>query len=440
MLGLTTFFGLALLLAIGTWFRPAVGFAAVLCLYGLKQWGQDTSMVLVEHRTIANFVAAGLVAVGLARQRMLATAAARQDVSVPWVLCILLYGYAFLTLIWTPDLKSAQEQWLAQGPYILMIAFLAPLLLQHDRDLRQVSDWMLLIGGAICILALFFGHWGDRGLLLLGDLEEQETNPLAIASLAGTVTVIAILSFQRASWSKRLLCIALAPIGLATILRSGSRGQLIAAALAIMIGWLLAARRRNLGTWLMLACIVGLLGLIGIWAFSHMSMMGADVDRWTGHSSQEELHERVSLATKLLQIAINDPTGLLFGLGNSSAFYYVGFYPHDTPAEVLAEEGILGMTVYLAILGAAVLGIYRLKRQLEHNPDSQAHYACGLLTALFAFELVLSTKQGSLLSSTYVMAYAATIGRLVKWDRTSAAQPVAPQSLVPALPFPNVLR
>jgi len=439
MLGLSTFFGLAFLLTMGTWFRPAVGFAAVLCLYGLKQWGQDTSMFLVEHRTIANFVAAGLVAVGLVRQRMLAAAGDRDSLSLPWVLCVVLYGYAFVTLAWTPDLKSALEQWTLQGPYILMIALLAPLLLRHDEDLLQVSHWMLLVGGAICVLALFFGHWGSRGLLFLGNVEDQEANPLAIASLAGTVTVIAVLSFPSASWSKRLLCVGLAPIGLVTILRSGSRGQLIATAIAVVIGSLLAAPRKKLGPLLMLACILGGLVAVGSWAFSYMDVTGVDVDRWTGHRSEEDLQGRLSSATDLLQVAIGSPTALLFGLGNSSAIHYVGYYPHVAPAEVLAEEGLLGMTVYLGILGSAALGIYRLKGQLEHNPDPRAHYACGLLAALLVFELVLTAKEGSLLSSTYVMAYAAAIGRLVKWDRTSAQSEAAPGA-VPALPFPNILR
>lgn len=437
MLGIATFGGLFLLLAIGTWRRPAVAFAAVLCLYGLKQWGQDTSPFLVEHRTIANFMVAILVGFGLLRMSGQERMPGAKSLSLPWVLGIVLYLYAFMTLAWTPDLPGALQEWGLQIPYVLLVAFAAPLLLRSYEDVQQVCHWLVLVGGALCALALFLGHWGGRGLLLSGDSLDQEANPLAIASLAGTVCVMAMLSIQHSAWWRKLLYAGIVPIALATIIRSGSRGQLLATGLALLLGWPLVSSKRNLGAWLMLAAAAGVLDTVGSWIWQHLSV---DSARWSSLQSQEDVHGRLTMAAELLRYATASPASFFFGLGNSSSFYYLRFYPHIVPAEVLGEEGLVGMAIYLSMLVATCSCIWRLTTASDSRPDTTVRHAYGVLAALFAFEFILTTKQGSLLGSTYVIAYAAILGRMVHWRRASIPVAAPPEAEVLALPFTNLLR
>ncbi len=440
MLGLTTFTGLLLLLVVGSWKRPAVAFAAVLCLYGLKQWGQDTSLFLVEHRTVANFAAAILVGVGLLRIRRDEQSTRATSVPLPWVLGMALYLYALATLAWTPSLKAALDEWLKEGPYVAVIAFASPLLLRSHADVRQVCNWTILIGGTLCALALFLGHWGSRGLLLIGDVFEDETNPLALASLAGTVCVMAMLSIQHANWWRKLLYAVIVPIALATIVRSGSRGQLLAAGLALLVGWPLASSRRNFGAWLTLAVAGGVLYVVGSWILQHVDL-NIGSSRWSALDSQEQVQGRLDMAAALLRQSIDNPASLVFGLGNSSAFYYVGFYPHIAAAEILGEEGLVGMAIYLSIIIATGVNVWRLICAPRDQADPVARHAYGVLAALFVFELILTMKEGTLLSSTYVFAYAAIVGRLVQ--RNSDASAMLTASLQPtelALPFPNLMK
>jgi hypothetical protein len=360
---------------------------------------------------------------------------------LPWILCLTLYLYAFVSLVWTPDPRGALQQWSEQVPYVALVALASPFLLRSGDDMRHVCDWVVVAGGALCALALFLGHWGSRGLLLYGNALDLETNPLAIASLAGTVTVVATLSIQRGRWWKKVIFAAVVPIALATIIRSGSRGQFVATVAALLVGWPLSSSKRNLGAWFTLAAAVGVLYIVGSWVWQHVDL-SVVASRWSGAQSTEDVQGRLTMATTLLRKATSDAGSLIFGLGNSSAFYYIGFYPHITPAEILAEEGVIGITIYLWLLIATGLSVWRLRTGVSSVESSR--HAYGVLTALFVFELILTFKEGSLLSSTYVFAYAAILGRMVQWDcsildtsrDTAELEPIEAH----ALPFPNLLR
>jgi hypothetical protein len=442
MLGLATFSGLLLALFIGTVRRPAVAFAGVLCLYGLKQWGQDTSAFLAEHRTIANWSVAILVAIGLATVRGRDPQRPALGLPMPWVCGVVLYFYAFGTLAWSPDPKVALAQWAAQSPYILIVAICAPFLLQGTQDVKRMCDWTVIIGTLLCGLALLFGHWGARGLLVNGDLTAMETDPLAIAGLGGTICVAAALALPGAPWHKKLLYAVAVPVGIAAILRSGSRGQLLAAGVALLVGWPLISSRRNLSTWATLAVLALILNLIGAWLFQQL---GVDSERWTGMQSQEDVSGRLALAVALLRHAISSPASLLFGLSNSSSFFYIQIYPHIAPLEVLGEEGLVGAAIYLCMVASTLQSILTIKASIRAHAergraDVSAGYALGVLTALFLFEFVLTLKQGTLLSSAYAIAYAAMLGRMAAWQPAATSAVAAPVAVAPAPPFPNLMR
>jgi hypothetical protein len=331
----------------------------------------------------------------------------------------------------------ALAQWVSQAPYVLVVALFAPLLLSNTPDVKRICDWTVMIGTTLCALALLFGHWGARGLLVNGDLTATETDPLAIAGLGGTICVAAVLAFPGAPWRKKLLYALAVPVGLAVILRSGSRGQLVATGLALLVGWPLVSARRSLWTWVALAVIALVLDLVGAWLFQQL---GVDSYRWTGAQSQEDITGRLAMASALLQHAIAHPASLVFGLGNSSSFYYMGIYPHIAALEVLGEEGLIGATIYLCMVASTLQSILKIKASNGEHADSAARYALGVLTALLVFEFVLTLKQGTLLSSTYAIAYAAMLGRMAAWQPATASPLATPESMAPVMPFPNLMR
>ena len=410
MFGLISCLVLFSVLCFGTLRKPVVAFAAVLCLYGLKQWSQNSSSFFASDRTLMNFAVALLVAVGLLR-------AWRKNldpgtVGSVWWLGVALYGYAFITLAWCPDLPDALTQWSLQIPYVLMIAVAAPLLIKTTDDMYLAANWTLWIGGGICVLALIFGKWGLRGLLVNGDFLRSETNPLAIASLGGTLCVIAMVSMMAPmSWTKKTLLAAVALIGIAVILRSGSRGQLIAAVIGALAGMPMAAKKRSIGAWVTMVIVVFIVMQAGWWIWDQL---GVDSARWSGKRTSEDAEGRLLMATTLLSAASHDPVKLVIGLGNSSAFHYVGFYPHIALLEIIAEEGIVGCAVYFSMLVLTVRNVIMLDRKARSVGNHDAGRVIAVLAALFIFEWVLTFKQGTLLSSVYVVAYAAIISALHK--------------------------
>jgi O-antigen ligase len=410
--------------------------AAVLCLYGLKQWGQSSTTFLSDHRQITNYAVFFIALLGLIRAASKRSCILCRIPTAAWLI-LALFLYAFLSLIWCPDPTKSLEQWGIAGPYIFTIAILAPFLFTDLDDAGVAFTWTLLTGGAICILVLAFGKWGDRGLLLYGDVYESETNPLALASLAGTIFVISALSLRRPNGIlKRLFALLCIPISLAVILKSGSRGQLIAGAAGVVVALPIALRIRDVRSIAGLILAVGLILGLGTWG---ASLVEINADRWKGNLAQKDVADRIAGAQHLLAVANSNVLTSVFGLGNSSSFQVIGYYPHITGLEVVAEEGLVGAAMYLAIILLPIRSIIRITGQRDSTDAQRSSLA--MLAGLFTFELILSWKQGTLLSSVYVFLYAIVLARLEEPVGASKAPASAPIETTPGLTgFPNLLR
>lgn len=442
MFGLITFLGILLGLAIAAWRRPAIGLAAVLCLYGLKQWGQSTTAFFSEHREFANFAIFAITVVGVIRM-VQRRGCLFCRIPLNAVLISILYLYAFISITWAPDPQTSFEQWVISGPYLVTIALLAPFLVDDLQDAAIAFRATAIAGAAICGLALAFGTWGGRGLVVYGhaalqddfNIYRYETNPLALSTLGGTVFLIAALLLGRPSGALlRAFALACIPISLAVILRSGSRGQLLASGAGLFVGLPIAFRLkdgRSLASLILIACIV--LGL-GWWSTSFVDI---DTTRWADSRASQDVAGRFEMAQALLGASSRNLFTALFGLGNSSAFSVVGYYPHITGLEIVAEEGVLGATVYFAILFLAFRSVLRIARR-PGLADGQRN-ALAILASLFVFELILSWKQGSLLFSVYVFAYAIVLGRIERpaAQLEASAPDVATTTELPR--FPNLL-
>lgn len=436
MLGLITYCLTLAAFIIGAWYRPSVGVAAVLCLYGLKQWGQSTNLFFAEHSTFTNYAIFAVIVLGLIR------AAAKRTClicSIPPIalFIVALLAYALVSIVWAPNIAVSLKWWIIQGPYLITIALLAPLLFANFVDVRVAFRWSALIGAIICALALVFGKWGQRGLLLYGDIHEWETNPLAIASLGGTVFVISALSLVKPNpILVRMIATACIPVGLAVILRSGSRGQLIAAIIGTVVALPISFRMRDARSIIGLLFVASLIGGLASWG-AHL--VEIDAERWQGSDPRSAVTGRVEAAEIMLETAASSPLTMIFGLGNSSAFEVVGIYPHIAGLEVIAEEGLVGAILYIIITFLPIRSVLRIaNRDLN---DSQRN-VLAIVTGLFVFEYILTWKQGSLLSSVYVFLYGITMGRL---ENPPTGEPAAEKQPVTPLPavaprFQNLLR
>jgi len=174
-------------------------------------------------------------------------------------------------------------------------------------------------------------------------------------------------------------------------------------------------------------------------AYGGTSLVTINEGRWSANLASQDVGGRFAMARDLLGASTANPFTTIFGVGNSSSFQLIGYYPHIAGLEILAEEGIVGEIVYFAII---FLSFRSIKRILE-QPDLSESRRNGLaiLTGLFVFELVLSWKQGSLLGSIYVFAYAIILARLEEPETLDSLSSMQSGGASPVIPrFQNLLR
>jgi hypothetical protein len=445
MIGLSVYLAIAGGLFIALWRYPAVALAGVLCMFGLEQWGQATTPFFAQHHTATNYLIGGILVLGLLVQ------GAKKGFSllagyplVGW-LTLALFLYAFASAQWASRSDISLDLWASRWPYLITIITLSPLLITQSRDLRIANIGLLAVGGLLTILLLFFVQWEYRRIVMGHGLG----NPLAVSSMAGIVVLIAVLADP---WPESRLWVPLkwALIGLCLVLivRSGSRGQLLGTILISIACWPISRRLADVKQFVILGLVVVFLGGAVSWAiqeYSSEQMYGARGSRWNEQAAQEDLSGRLNNAILLVRLAYASPETILIGLGNSASYdpRILGIYPHFVPLEVLAEEGLIGFGLYLAILFYSIRSCFRCFRRIVDEPRERL--LLGGLVGLYMFTLLLSFKQGSLLGNLEFFMSSIILGRYERICSSDRAidvteeesedqltvQPVKPLPLVP---------
>ncbi len=264
---------------LGALWRPPVTIAAILCIYGLKQWGQTSSAWLAAHGTFTNYAIGVVVLAALAVRKIRGKCVLCNVRGSTWAV-LALYAYAILSLMWTPRPDLALDMWGIGAPYILTAVFLAPLAVHDADDLYAGYIALLTLGGVLVVALLLFAKWGDRGVLISGGAADLETNPLALANLGGAVAGAAMFlrtrRFPIVAWIIRLVLVAAA---LAVVVKSGSRGQLIATLATLILMLPVAFRIANIRGLVPIFIAVAVIGYAA--QFAAQNYIRRDDARWS---------------------------------------------------------------------------------------------------------------------------------------------------------------
>jgi hypothetical protein len=409
MYGLITYVVIVGGLFIALWKHPAVALAGVLCMFGLEQWGQATTPFFAQHQTATNLIMGTLLLLAVIVQvcrRGLAIFAGYP--AVGW-LTMGFFAYAFLSVQWAPRTDFSMSLWSNRWPYVVTFIVLGPLVLADRRDLHTVYKSLVLVGGTLTLLLLVFVEWDGRRIVLDQDLG----NPLAPAIMAGLVALVIILgnpwSGSRimfvVKWVTVLMCLAL-------IVRSGSRGQLIGVFAVAAVCWSVSRGGSVKQLSLLFVCAL-CLGSATSWAIEEYWTRPGYIEharRWTEDSAQEDVAGRIHNALSLLEVWISSSDKIIIGLGNSASYdpRILGFYPHLVPLEVLAEEGLIGISLYALILFFTIRSAIRCYRALESDPPER--FTFGALLGGYLFMYLLSLKQGSLLLNLEPFMFGIVLG------------------------------
>lgn len=386
-------------LLVGTWLRPAIALASLICVKVLDFWGQMAHPFFFHYEKFTNLFMVALVGLGIFRAQPFAF---RPPQRLPWVqiVTICLFLYAAISLSWSPAFEKGMEQWNYSWPYMVLNVLLVPLLFRHPTDLQDGLSAILYLGAVLATLVDLFVDWENRFIGTFWDPSETIWDPLAFPEMAGLVTLAAILLNHDKSWKWTGIKFVAIVASIVLVMKSETRGQFILMIIIPMIFLPFSRPVSNLKQYVVWA-FMGI-GLISLSLYALNSFTAIE-DRWSSSTFQSDWEGRVHMASQLLhhwwRASSGDPAALILGLGNSASFAgnIVGFYPHMVPIEVLGEEGIFGLGIFLGLLWVSVRTICTAYRFVKHDPIQRGIWAT--LVASFAFAFLLSFKQGSLVGS-----------------------------------------
>ncbi len=399
--------------------RPAVSVSAVLALFAIEQWVQATDVWFVLHSQLTNLIVGTIMVVAFISELVRRGPPFRHYPAAGAVV-LTLFFYSLLSTFWAPDPTASLQAWSRTLPYILTFLVLAPLLLNRMEDYQVAISVYLLLGGVLALLLLTTVNWDNRLVVLGDDRISARGNPLAIGTLGANLVVLSMLSTARyRNVLAKLAMYAVALVAIAVLIKSGSRGQLVAALLSLGMFWPLAKGRFSI--------INSLFLVMGFVAFGFVVMFALDMF-WHGHhrytieQMSSDMEGRLYLATRMLGYWADDPAAVLIGLGNSSAYTLVGKYPHIVPAEILAEEGLIGFMLWGVIVALGIRAVVGLLNVTRGDPRLRSVAVC--YSALLVNTFVLSLKQGSLIGSTLMFFFFIVVAKLNLVVKAEAAAEV----------------
>lgn len=410
--------------------QPAAAAGALLCTWALDQWARSQSSYFVANMGLTNWITSFLL-LGALLLRYIKGKSVFRPLTREYFAEVAIYSLAVLSWLWSVSPDDTYTQLMGQYRTIAIFGFLMPLAVSDLKDLRASLYTVMVVGFTIALVVLATGDFQGRQLMFkTGGVFAEEGltagNPLAIAGSAAYVAIIGMLmNFRGAARIWQVMRYAIIGVAFALSVKSGSRGQTLSI-LVVTLCFLPYSRRfKDLRSFLTVAISLALFGAVTLFL---LSLLTADQtsagERWSYDAFADDyVGGRVGTSMKLLAFWANsDLLHWVIGLGSSAAFRsdIVGFYPHLVLAEVLGELGIVGWAILWLFPIFLILNLRELWTYVQDDAEDRGLVAA--LGALAVFEIMMSFKQGNLLSSHIGFAFIIISGRLAVTCRQQAAE------------------
>ena len=374
--------------------NTGVALALIWSTYTLEQFLQFAHGFFRSNGFLVN-VATVLIVIGSILYSVSTGRMKRVKLTTSHYLWIALFGWVTLSVVWG-SFKEADQILIQSIPYLMGFVILGPFCAQNDKQIDNAVQTTVFFGGLV-LAGMLFCSFGSRGLSLgFEGGKEIEGNPLAVATYGGYVSTCALFSIfhKRGNVIFLVLKLAIAILGLYTIVKSGSRGQLAAVVVACGI-WLPVTGGMTF-KWSNILLLMLAIGVF-IGGVSFVGEVGL-TDRWETGSLTADRDSRFSAVMFMVNKYIEaGPAYWLVGLGTSESYKYLDTYPHFVPVEVLIEEGLVGFALFFAFLTGITRSGWRVLSSANISLETRINVGC--LLTLFTFQFGLSLKQGSLIGS-----------------------------------------
>lgn len=395
--------------------NPAWALALVFVMYSIEQALQVSSGIFLRIPPLANVCVAltvgACVVMTLSRsQRPLYGYATPQLYAVTT-----LFVWGAVSLLWSPSFESGLGMTRWGLPYVVLMVYAAPLLIDDIESLERFVLGFLVVGtlttGLIVLNPGFSVKAGRLGIDIGGGFR---TNPLAIGELGGMLLTTGVLALRPSGTAvvSTVLRTSACLLGGYLALQSGSRGQLVFA-LVIGICFVPLARRiNNIGRFLGTVAIALTLVPLAMWAAQNF-IGSQDLRRWDLSKLAEGAAVRNQNILDLFRAFATDPLAWFLGLGFNaftSVTPTIEPYSHIFFVDVLTELGIPMFILLLWWLKRVWNDGLWLFRRYADDPEQRANLAC--LFAMFVFQLLIVNKQGYLWMATLFFLPGVMITRL----------------------------
>lgn len=264
-------------------------------------------------------------------------------------LLVVLYVWIFISVIWAKDVTIA----MAQMKQILGSFLLCYIFAVNAKYVKNIV-WLYI---AYFLILGFAWHYAYNNIISMIEFGEERLNDsnLNANTLAYLTFYFTFASFilgdiiKRRIWRQTINIIFLLTIPLSfytAILTASRQILIIQVPLIIILLYLRYIKDRNIGKVIIFSCLLGLCSTIVI---PFVSETYNESYLSTRNNTEIKDDSRTKLAKDAFKVGVEHfPLGV--GPGNYRLYSYNRLFSHNTYLELFANEGIVGLFIYINIL------------------------------------------------------------------------------------------
>ena len=329
-------------------FSAPWAFVLALIQFAIEVAVQGSGGMFLATPSLANMLIAGVVTCGLCLDALRKPQPFYGYFSPVFWMSVTIYGWSILSLIWTPARSVGVNEGvniITDGfPYFVVYILIVPLLVSSMADWRQVCKVMMFMGmltGLSIVAHPDFSLKGGRGGFQMD--AKIQTSPLALSQAGGMIAIFGALFYS--GKGNRLAVFLRAGaffLGAMVTLLSGTRGQALFAAIAIIVGIPISRRLRDFRSYIALVVGIGVMAIALLFAIDYAAGQ-SNVNRWSANHVADATEVRFANILDLIVAFIGNPLAWVIGLGHN-AFSAVTTteqgYSHNVFVDVLCELGV----------------------------------------------------------------------------------------------------
>lgn len=290
-----------------------------------------------------------------------------------------LFALLAIPMLWAPPTSEYGVVKVARLFSITFLAILAPIILiRRPKDALSFINAFLIVGLILAFDALITGRTASEyeGAQLVA----SGSGPIALGRAAGQALVITVIAMATRSMNV-VLGTAFAVVLAMALISSGSRGPLLAAAIAA-IAVSIFSKTRERPLWIRRLAAAAIVLAVAMFVFSAAPKLARErIDYLVSGELGTSERARLSLYDLSLEIIAQNPQGV--GWGGFADYHNIHIYSHNLLLEVAVEAG-LGVAILFAIW------IVRMIRLARANASGRAGQTLFALTIFFFINAMVS--------------------------------------------------